>query len=250
MWLVLCDRSDASALWAYQALRARGLAPLELVTADALALGDRLEHRLAGSRTTVSLRAVGGLRIDGDQLSGVLNRLYTVPVDPWRNAAQADRDYVQQELVALYLSWLYALPCPVLNRPTPQGLCGRWRSESEWVWLALQAELPVAPFRQSARDGVDELKGQRRLIAPGQMVLSVIVVGDAVTGGPAPPRIAAACRRLARLADAELLGIDFVVGAAGPWTFAGASPMPDLMSGGNEFIGALIRVLTAERMAA
>jgi hypothetical protein len=238
MWLVLCDANDASAYWAHHELRARGVAPLELITADALSLADYWEHRVAGERVSIRFR-LGALEVAGERLRGVLNRLYTVPVAHWRAAPQADRDYVQQELLALFLSWLHGLPCPVINRPTPQGLSGQWRPESEWAWLAQTAGLPVPPYRQSARDGVDEMKGERRLVAPGMLVQTVIVTGDAAAGAAAPPAVLAGCRRLAEIAGTHLLGVDFIAGAAGPWTFAGANPMPYLMLGGAALIEAL-----------
>jgi hypothetical protein len=152
MWLVLCDASDVAALWAYRELRARGVAPLEIVSADDLVLADRWEHRVGEAGASIRIE-VNGLDIVGTRLSGVLNRLYAVPTAHWRSASPADQEYVQQELTALFLSWLHALPCPVINRPTPQGLCGQWRNEAEWVCLAHRAGLPVALYRQSPHDG-------------------------------------------------------------------------------------------------
>lgn len=250
MWLVLSDAWDASAVWAHAELKARGLQPLEIISADQLALSEFLEHRIEGDQTTLRFRTEAGLQIDAARLSGVLNRLYTVPVTHWRKAPKVDQDYVQQEMVAFFLSWLAALPCTVINRPTPQGLCGQWRQESEWAWLAWQAGLPTAPYRQSCRDRIDEMKGERRMVAPGALVRSVIVAGDHVVGTPVPQAVLAACLRLARLASTHLLGIDFVDGPAGAWTFAGASPTPDLRVGGAGFIDALMRDLTIQKAAA
>lgn len=249
MWLVLCDANDASAFWVWQEMRSRGIAPLELITADDLALADSWEHRIGKGGASIRFRA-GALEIDGERLHGVLNRLYTVPVPHWRSKEKADRDYVQQELVALFLSWLHALPCPVINRPTPQGLSGQWRCESEWVWLACRAGLAVAPYRQSSQDRIDEMKGERRLIPADAVVQTVIVAGDAAAGAAAPLPVVAACRRLAEIAGTELLGVDFIAGAAGPWTFAGASPMPFLTPGGQPLIELLCDRLAIPRVAA
>jgi hypothetical protein len=249
MWLVLCDASDASAVWAFREMRARGIAPLELVTADDLSLADYWEHRIVGGRASIRIRA-GKLDIDGGQLCGVFNRLYAVPIPHWRSAKQSDQDYVQQELTALFLSWLHGLSCPVINRPTPQGLSGQWRSESEWAWLAHRAGLPVAPYRQSARDRIDEMKGEKRMVPLGALVQTVIVLGDAVAGAAAPPPVVAACQSLAKISGTELLGVDFIAGPAGPWTFAGANPMPYLMLGGPALIQALCDRLVMPRVAA
>jgi hypothetical protein len=250
MWLVLCDSSDASALWACQSLRLSGLQPVELCTSDSLALSDHWDHRIRDGRATICFRLPGGRMIEGDKLRGVLNRLYAVPIPHWRSASRSDQEYVQQELFAFHLSWLHGLSCPVINRPTPQGLCGRWRHESEWVWLAGKAGLPVATYRQSAHDRIAGAKGERRLVAPGMTVKTVIVVGDRAAGAPAPPPIMEACTRLARLAETDLLGIDLVDGAAGPWTFAGASPAPDLALGGTMLIRAIVCRFAAERAIA
>lgn len=251
MWLVLCDARDAAAAWAGQQLRARGLQPLEILSADQLALSDFQEHRLEGrSGWTLRLRTEAGLQVDGAGLKGVLNRLYTVPIAHWRQAPEADQSYVQQELVAFFLSWLFALRCPVINRPTPQGLCGQWRMESEWAWLARQAGLPVAPYRQTSRDRIDEARGARRLVPEGALVRTVVVAGGRVIGPALSPAIAEACVRLAELAGTALLGIDFVSHVQQPWSFAGASPTPDLRVGGEALISALLGALTRHREAA
>lgn len=249
MWLVLCETHDAAASWAYASLRARGLAPLDILSAEQLALSEFQEHRLDGPRSTLRLRTESGLQVDGQRLGGVLNRLWTVPIGHWRQAGEADRNYVQQELFAFFLSWLHSLPCPVLNRPTPQGLCGQWRQESEWAWLARQAGLPVAAYRQTSRDTVDESRGERRLVPAGATVHTAIVVGARVVGAPIPAAIAAACVRLSALARTPLLGVDFVESPAG-WRFAGASPTPDLRLGGDALVDALMHDLRQSERAA
>ena len=242
MWLVLCDANDASAILAFQALRARGIAPLELLTADALSLAEVWEHRIEGDGSSTRVHLGDGRSFEGGALRGVLNRLYTVPTWHWRAAAKADQEYVQQELIAFFLSWLTALPCPVLNRPTPQCLCGRWRSESEWVCLAQRSGLPVAPYRASSFDRIDEMRGEKRL-RPGAQTRTLIVVDGTVTGTSAPDEVKQACVRFAKETGTELLGLDFVEGAAGPWTFVGANPMPDLRWGGPQLIDALVDTL-------
>lgn len=244
MWLVICETSDASALWAYEGLRRRGLAPLELLSPELLACSLRWEHRVGSRGTSLAVTLADGRQLSSEGLRGVLNRVYTVPLAMWRHAAESDRSYVQQELFAFFLSWLHGLPCPVFNRPTAMGLAGAWRSESEWVWLAAKAGLPAPVFRQTSFDRLDESRGDRRLRPPTAAVRTVIAVGATTAGAPAPPAIAEGCLRLAGLADTTLLGIDFIEGAAGPWTFAGASPLPELTSGGEAFLDGLAAALS------
>lgn len=246
MWLILCDPWDQSANWLYQALATRKLAPLYWVNSEQLAASEKQNHWVTGTGAGGTL-TIGERTIQSGDLRGVINRLYGIPVVVWRNASTADRDYIQQEVAAFYLSWLHSLQCPVINAATPQGLSGRWRHEAEWVKLALDADLSVAPYCQSTHDGIDEDKGQRRLIRSGLPVRTVIVLGDAVTGQPPPDdQIARACKRLAELAETELLGVDFAIGKSGDWTFVGANSNPDLSVGGWELIDALVSRLTGE----
>ncbi|MFT7774571.1 hypothetical protein [Roseateles sp.] len=251
MWLVLCDAHDAAAAWAARQLSACGLQPLEVLSADQLALSDFQEHRLEGRHGwTLRLRTEAGLQVDGASLQGVLNRLYTVPIAHWRQAPEADQAYVQQELVAFFLSWLHALRCPVINRPTPQGLCGPWRMESEWAWLARRAGLPVATYRQTSRDRIDEARGVRRLVPQGALVGTALVTCGRTFGLALPPTVSEACLRLAELSGTSLLGIDFVGHEQQAWSFAGASPTPDLRLGGEALIATLMDALTRHREAA
>jgi len=238
MWLVLCEDGDEAAQWACRRLQARCALPVMTVSGQALALGECLGHTVGADPPSVRLVTDGGVHIDGADLRGVLNRLHVLPVDHWRRAAPAEQSYVQQELMALTLSWLHGLACPVVNRATPQGLCGRWRHDAEWLWMAAQVGLPAVPYQLSSR--LADAQYQEEIRPPsGAAVASVIVIGDLVLGAPVPDDVATACRRLARRAGTELLGMYFHAGAGDAWTFAGASPVPDLRRGGEALIDAL-----------
>lgn len=242
MWLVLCDANDASARWAAARLQTRLRGAVERFTAGELALAEFGEHRIDGSRTTLRFRVEGRPAVDGAAVDGVLNRLCAVPHGHWRRASDEDRAYVQQEMAAFTLSWLHALPCPVINRPSPQGLCGRWRQESEWVVLARRAGLPVGPYRLASTDDLDATRGERRLVRPGMDLRTAVVIGSR-TVGAMPEALVPGCLRLAGLAETDLIGIDFAVDAGGAWTFAGAHPMPDLRAGGDAVVDGLVDVL-------
>jgi hypothetical protein len=247
MWIVLADATDVVADWAFAALNNRGLTPLYRISPDDLAVGASLTHTLVNGQVSTRLRLTDGTEISDQSLRGVLNRLYGATAPHFRGSSTKDQDYVQQELYALYLSWLYGLQCPVINRPTAQGLSGAWRHEAEWVVLAHKAGLPVAPYRQSSWDVVDAMKGDRRLVPEGVLPTSVIVFGALTIGIGLPANILAGCRRLAALAQTELLGVDFIPDAQGGWTFAGATPMPDWRLGGSLLIEALVARLTHQK---
>ena len=223
MRLLLCEPSDAPALWAWRALRSRGL-ELELVTSEALAAPARWEHRIEDGRPSTRVDLADGRRLDSRELRGVLNRLVTGPQPP-AGAVAADRDYAQQELWALWLSWLAGLPGPMLGRPGPQGLCGPWLHGSQWALLAARAGLRTAPWR-----------GDEPAAAASATLL---VVAGAVLGRPAPEPVVAGAQALARAAGCSVLGVSFDPA----WTFAGAQPIPDLRWGGDPLLAVLARAL-------
>lgn len=246
MWLVLCASNDISALWAYRGLAARGLTPLELVSAEMLAYSVHWEHRLGADGVSIDITLADGRRIRSENTRGVLNRLLSVSSEHLLLANPADRDYATQELTAFFMSWLYALPQPVLNRPTPRGLSGQWRHVSEWIWLASKAGLPTPDYRQTSRDRVDGMGIERGLVPIGTPVSTVIVVEGNIVGSPLPAEIQEGCRRLAELSGTELLGVEFAAGSTGLWTFAGATPLPDLRLGGQVLLDIMASVLRGE----
>lgn len=240
MVLVICEDWDFAALWAADRLRSRGLA-VEILTGVELAAAERWEHRLGEAGATFALTLAGGeRRVSSGEVRGTLNRLSFVPSAWLQRIGGPDRDYAIQEMHALYLSWLAALPGPVLNRPTPQGLSGNWRHPSGWAALAGQAGLPAARYRQSSED--DPAEAWQPAGAPPEAI--AFVVGERVIAPPdLPTHFHEACRRLARAAGAGLLGIEFMPEAAGEWRFTGASVMPDLVRGGEPLADALAHAL-------
>ena len=162
-------------------------------------------------------------------------------------ARSADREYAMQELTSFYLSWLQALPGVVINRPEPQGFCGRWRHSSEWAVLALRAGLPAPPYRQTVDD--DPASGYRSLAPIGAKVETVIALEGKLFGAEVPEVTAHACLRLAQLAESDLLGITLFQAANGIWKFAAATPYPDFKNAGPELIEHMASVFASKGAA-
>jgi len=211
-----------------------------------LAYSLRWEHRLGTEGASIEITLADGRVIRSDSTYGVLNRLQTIPSAHLR-ASPTDRDYAVQELFAFFVSWLNVFPGAVLNPPTPQGLSGQWRHASEWVVLAARAGLPSLPYRQTSHDKIDTSRLIGRLVPRDTPVQTVIVVGGHVVGSNVSPEIAEGCKRLAEIVNTPLLGVEFTSGLAGHWTFAGATPLPDLTLGGQALLDVLARVLKAEK---
>ncbi len=237
MALVLCDIGDTAALWAAAQLQARGL-PVDIVFPQALGAALRWEHRVQGRTASLTMTLADGRMVSSDAPSPIVNRLSFVPLDRLRQMAGADYGYAMQEMFAAYLSALHAWPSAVINRPTPQGLCGNMRHPSVWATLGARAGLQVRPWAQSAADPPSAAWAYQPSDAT-----AFVVDGRYVAGAGLPGELGAPCVELARLANVELLGVDFQRGAGGGWEMVGASPMPNLALGGEAMIDALSEAL-------
>lgn len=247
MWLVLCHTTDVAALWAYQGLKARELAPLELISAESLTYSLCWAHRIGAAGTDVEITLADGRAIRSDHVRGVLNRLLFVPLEHWRSATQGDRDYVQQELTAFYASWLYSLPCPVINRPTALSLAGSWRHPSEWNWLAARAGLPTSVYRQSSLNLATETPGDSGSSPAGTRRETVFTLADRFIGPAATAELREGCLHLAELSGTTLLGIEFNVDTHGEWLFVNATPTPNLILGGSALLNEIQLALERPR---
>ena len=243
MWLVLCEPGDASAQWAYKGLRDRDLNPIRMVTTRELCFGVRWEHRLGTDGSSVNIKLADGTQIRDREIRGVLNRIRRPSPENLVLIQPSDRDYVEEELFSFYLSWLHAIDGPILNRPTPHGLSGRWRDHSEWICLAARAGLPVPHFQQSSHGFCEADNFSTGLIRQRAPLHTVLVVDGHVVGEPIHPKITEGCRRLSLQTDTTILGIHFSLEPSGKKIFAGATTHPDLRSGGESFLAHLAQAL-------
>ena len=242
MWIVLCSTTDHSALWMFERLQARGRAPAELLYVESLAdVRIRWDHRVGAAGASLRLTLPGGREVRGDEVQAVLNRLTLVPLAVLAAAEPGDRDYATNELTAFTASWLRALSARVVNKPLPQGFCGRWRQPSEWRVLARRAGLRAADLRLSCAEPVDPVAVADE---PSTHVLSL---DGHLFHSRATPSLQRAVRRFCALADTRLLGLRFQGAdpAASGWRLLDATPYPDLSLAGEEGVAALEEVLAA-----
>jgi len=218
MWLVLCHCSDLAAIWAYEGLKALGMGPLELVSAESLAFSLKWEHRIRTNSASFRITLADGREIASEKVFGALNRLQFVPLPHWHRASLQDQSYVGQEMMAFYTSWLFSMPGRVLNPATPAGLSGAMRRPLEWMRLASQAGLPTAGYQ-----------ADHSPLSASATMKSVIVVGG-ITPADAP--YPEACGKLAEISKTPLLGISFSMLSDGTLRFCEADTMPDLRLGG------------------
>jgi hypothetical protein len=172
-----------------------------------------------------------------DCISGVLIRWPGVFPQELTNIAAADRDYVAGEMMAFLVSWLSAIRCPVINRPTPLNLSGpAWRQE-QWAHAAAQLGIPAQPVRRQLLSSAWQ-ETREETHAPRT---TVTVLGERCFGSDEPVLCANALR-LAKAAGAFLLNVAF-----DSRSFLGAELIPALS---DEVADAVLDVLLGRRSPA
>jgi hypothetical protein len=214
-FLVTANRSDTAAIEfaAAAAPEVRLMTPADLSQPGWwLRLGDA-----AGS-----MAVIAGEPVSATAIAGVLTRLPGVNEHDLPHIAASDRAYVAAEMSAFLLAWLTSLTCPVVNRPTPQCLCGpMWRQE-QWVVAASRLAIPARPIvrREMRADAVVATVDH----APGPT--TVVIVGRRHVG-TADNVLVRRSRALAQAAGVDLLSVQFD-GPGRDARFVGASPSVDL----------------------
>jgi hypothetical protein len=150
----------------------------------------------------------------------VLVRIASIEPDDLQHIAERDRPYVAAEMTAFLLAWLSGLPCPVLNRPTPQCLGGPAFRREQWVHLASRLSIPRAPFRRDTRQITATLGDDSGC--------ELTVVGNSCFGD-ADWTLMTSAQRLAAKSGAVLLSVKFT-GSTADSEFVDASPWPNLGS--------------------
>jgi hypothetical protein len=169
----------------------------------------------------VSVAVIGGREVAIEEITGVVSCLPSVSEPELLHIVPADRAYVAAEMTAFLLSWLSALSCPVVNKPSPTCLSGPYWRPEQWAYYAAQVGMRVHAVQR-------RIAFARESIPAPQEGTTVTVVGERCIG-QADDTIMTAAVRLARVADVEMLAVRFSGPEPGA-TFLGADPQPDLTS--------------------
>jgi hypothetical protein len=169
-----------------------------------------------------SAAVVAGRLLATRDIAGMVIRLPAVLEQDLSHIIPADRAYVAAEMNAFLRFWLRELPCPMLNRPTPNGFAGpQWR-HAQWVYTAARLGMPVLRYyRHIAFTGACAAKAH----VPTEDVTVTIVGGQHV--GAVDEVLAKQARRLAEAAGVDLLAVRFNGAEAGS-CFVSANPWPDI----------------------
>lgn len=168
-----------------------------------------------------SILVANGLPVVSHEVLGVFTRLHGVLEADLPHIVPADRAYVAAEMSAFLLAWLFALKCPVLNRPTPTSLSGPYWRQEKWISTAARLGIPVATSRRRAVFQAGQIADQNDGI-------EVTIIGCRHFGNIDPVLVRHA-RALAGAAGVDLLSVRFSGNGPGP-VLTGAGFNTDLRS--------------------
>ena len=145
-------------------------------------------------------------------IRGVVTRMPAAAPAELEHVHEVDRSYATSEMQAFLLAWLSSLRCPVLNRPTPESLCGLSLHAATWVRRALRLGLATVPVRRRFEPGADVLAHQIR-VTPSSVAVDVVAdhafPSASPVAGKVPDAFARAALALARDAGVEVLRVYF-----------------------------------------
>jgi hypothetical protein len=182
---------------------------IELATA-------RWSHRVESGSARTVVHLADGRVIDTAATDAVLNRIPALAPIGFGGADERERNYAAAEFQALFVSFLRSFGCRVVNGVDGHGPLGLW-SWTRWIALAHRCGLAALPRPIVDVAGVS---------APATFTLTVVGadVFDARDGTALTGRTADRCRRLARAAALDVLGLTL---AGGPVPqLAGVDPFP------------------------
>ncbi len=225
MILLICASADYSALQLSCRLNSQSKAAVEVVTCEEVVYSPKFTHLLSTTSTDCPVHIT---RLDSQnalEISGIINRFGVPPRDHLLTLAEGDRDYAFQELFSALASWLSAIQCPVLNRPTAVSLSGPTYSPTAWGQMAVDAGL-VPELKAFELDLPDS--------TANPTALRVIVFNGRIYGISNSHRFANACLRLSEKIGAALLEIRFSQSEHKDVEFSTATTLVDFSIGGEE----------------
>lgn len=211
----IADEVAAGFAREFPAAAARVVTCLDL----AMAPGALHHPRCEASRLTI-----GGEVVPLGRIRGVVNLLRGVDPGELLCYAEEEREYQASEFHALLTFLLSALPCPVVNRPTPLSLSGPVLNPLGWYYLARDAGIPLVGITVESAAPASPFPA----LAGG--MIDVSCLGGVLirsSGTPADEWTL----RLARQARVEYLRARFSAPSHDALRFYSADGVPDLRCG-------------------
>jgi hypothetical protein len=231
MFYILLNTNDTPAIWLYHQLRKQGFTEIEMVTAEELLYNKKLFLQMAGGKAIYRIELADGRVLCNDTCKGFINRIKYLPYGLVQTFAGGERNYVSQEVQAMFHYWFASLSNVLFNTCTTNGFSGSIKSKIEWLMLAKTAGFTTLPFFQNTVTSVmgDDVSSLplTELLCFNQKVFSLL---------PLPANnIINQCIQLQKLSGEQLLQIS-IYKKQDEWFFAEATADAQLHYGGRQFI--------------
>jgi hypothetical protein len=145
MNLILCHPNDKSAIWLYKQLNINGL-NTTLLAVEEILMAKSWTQNITTTTDSFSITTKSGITLTNKNLNFVLNRVQMANAPIWEKADPKEKSYIQSEMTAMLMSWLYDLQqkTKLFNPPNNYNLYGAAFSENEWKKKAIEAEMSIS----------------------------------------------------------------------------------------------------------
>ena len=145
MNLILCHPTDVSAIWLYKQLNKIGI-DTTLLSVEELLMAKNWTQHITTTSDSFSITTKSGITLTDTNLNFVLNRVQMASSPIWEKAMPLEKQYVQTEMSAMMMSWLFNLQqkTKVFNSPNGYSLYGPTFCENEWKKKAIDASMEIS----------------------------------------------------------------------------------------------------------
>lgn len=217
MNVILSHPQDKDAIWLYLALKKSNV-PIEIVSPEELLMAKEWSQNINNEEDSFAIKTKKGLEITSDNLKFLFNRTQMANALLWSKSETLEKQYVDAEMNALMLSWLYQVEqkSNIYNPTVGYSLSGVYWSSEQWENAAYKSG-----FTNSSKNNNDTV------------CKHILVVGDAVITNSNNKELINYCLKLSNLAKTPLLEITVSMDEK---KFISANPYPSLSKYGNKLI--------------
>jgi hypothetical protein len=188
MKLIICHPTDVSAIWLHTQWKNMGVESC-LVSVEELLMPKTWVQNISDKHCSFEITTHSGKTIKSTEIDFVVNRTQMVNALLWQKAAPQEKDYVQNEMQALLLGWLYSVQqsTKLFNPPQGYSLCGPQYSIAEWQWQAQKMGFTISENKNNTNN--------------------YLVIGEKVIGNNINQFIAKQCIALSKQVQSPILEI-------------------------------------------
>lgn len=218
MNIILCHPQDKDAIWLYMELKKMKL-PIELISPEQLLMADEWTQNITTESDDFYIKLKNGITIKSSDSHFLFNRTQFAMSPIWNKADKNEKNYVQAEMNALLISWLYQMQQKntIYNPSVGYSLSGVYWTDQEWESAAYKSGFENVKIDSSYKIPYDSL------LVVGNKVISNIIGKKEVKNAIS----------LSKIANTPILEIRISKNAK---QFIGANSFPSLQQYGNKLI--------------